>query len=106
MFHSGLGLDNGSHLIGSLFVEKSAFKFPLPGRIGWKGVAGLGLARSLNIEHLAGEILHGALSLLLCFAPTRAAERVERGARLARSDIFADQERLAPRHIKFGRRLR
>ena len=68
-------------------------------------MAGLRFARGLDGEQFAGEIAHGAFGLFLRLGPARAAERVERRARLAGADVFADEMRLGDGDVKLGRRL-
>ena len=56
-------------------------------------------------EQIAGDIAHRPFGLGFGFGPARAAQGVERRARLAGADVFADQVRLGHRHVEFGRRL-
>ncbi len=90
-------------LVGRLLVNEGAFKFALPGGVGFEGMAGLGFARGLDAQQFGGDVAHGAFGLFLRLFPARAAERVERRMRLARADVFADQMRLGHGHVKFRR---
>ncbi len=91
------------HWSGRFLENEGAFKFALPGDVGFEGVAGLRFARGLDLQQFGGDIAHGAFGLFLRLVPARAAERVQRRMRLARADVFADQMRLGDRHVKFRR---
>ena len=102
-FHVLFGGGDGPHLVGRLLIDKAVFKFALPTAVGRKSVAGLGSARGVDGQHVAGQVAHGVFGLRFRLGPPGAAQGVERRARLARADVLAHQMRLAHRHVEFGR---
>ena len=97
---------DGAHLVGGFLDRRSALEFALParrraGRHGRAGMRGRPGWRAFRRRHRARR--RSAWALVLA---QRAPPRVlRRRARLAGADVFADQMRLADRHVKFGRRL-
>jgi len=101
----GFGFGDGARLVGRFLEEEGALELALPGNVAREGVAGQGLAGGLDGEQVAGDIPHSLFGPGLGVGPARAAQRVERRARFARADVFADQVRFGDRHEQPGRLL-
>ena len=54
-------------------------------------------------KHFRGDVAHGASACALVLAQRVPPSVLQRRTRLARADVFADQMRLAHRHVKFWR---
>src|SRR5688572_21158191 len=96
---------DGLPLVGRFFVEKGTFKLALPRCIRLKGVALQRGACGLNGEKLRSQIAHCVFGVLLGLLPTTAAKSVELRARLAGTDVFANEMRFTDGDVELGRGL-
>ena len=83
-FHVALDVGHCRHLVGGEVVLEGVLELLLPVRIGTEGVAGHGLARSVELEELFRHVAHRLLDPAFGPFPRRAAQPVDGGPRRPR----------------------
>ena len=85
-------------LVGRLDEWKRRLQFDLPGCVGFDREAGLGLACSVQLEQLVGNVRDGAAHPGFGPLPLAGAQPSQRGRRIRRTDVRLDPIQLVGRH--------
>ena len=106
-FHISLDFCNTPELIIRFRVGEVVLKFPLPGRVGREGIAGLPLSGGIELNQLPGHILGGLPGLGLGLLPGIGSDFVQAHIAVIRpaANILAHQVQLSGRNKQGVRAL-
>lgn len=95
-----LRLDDRFHLVGRFLVRERRFELALPIGIGRERVAGHGLAKCLDLNHLGGHVANRFADAILAAAPRQAAELGQLRLGVRPSDIPLHEVDPRGRHVQ------
>ena len=100
--HVLLDLAERRQLVGRFLIRKGGLELRLPVAVGRQGNAGLRLAESLELDHVAGQVEHRLLDPGLAVLPRRAAQLGELGIGPGAADILLHEVDLGCGHVNAG----